>query len=126
MSNGNEYAADIFTVDRKTPAACPLLVGVASQKRMKFGLSRGLLPAVLVSPSQLVDSRRSMVTPPNSRYFEPRAFAVNSSPLYVVLFCVENVMRLSVATPTFAELSVYIVNGWPDNGSLGSVGVLML
>ena len=97
--------------------------GTESQNRRPFGLSRPVV--AVVSPSQVVDARRSVVTPPNSRYFVPRALAVNSTPLYVVLFCVENVTRLSTTALKPPVVSVYIEIGWPASGRRESAGVLM-
>src|SRR3954465_4529757 len=116
MSYGNVYAPEAFTVVRNG--------GTASQKRSPFGLSRG--GVAVVSPSQEGDARRSVVMPPNSRYFAPRALAVNSTPSYLVLFTDEAVTRVSVATPTFPEFNVYIGIACPDSGNRGSDGVLML
>ena len=43
----------------------------------------------------------------------------------MVVFTSEYVQRLSIAVPTFVGFSVYIVIGWPDVGSRGSVGVVI-
>src|SRR5437016_14540957 len=76
-----------------------------SQIRRPFGLSRA--SRAELSPSQLFVTRLSVVTPPNSRYLAPRALIVNSTPLYVDLFCEPDVTRLSmtVLNPGFSVRS---------------------
>src|SRR5437763_13860464 len=100
MSYGNVYAPDALTVVRNG--------GTELQKRRPFASSRS---------SQLVDARLSVVTPPNSRYLAPRALTVNSKQLFVVLFDVEYVTMLLVATLTSAGVRVFIVIGSPESGS---------
>src|SRR5438874_48200 len=99
-SYGNEYAADAFTVVRNTPAGCPEVALTDSQNSRPFGLSRPEVPSVEPEPSQFEVMRRSVVTPPNRMNLSRRTLALTSKPLYVDLFCVEYVSRLSVAMPT--------------------------
>jgi hypothetical protein len=87
-----------------------------SQNRALLGLSRS---------SHVVDARRSVVTPPNMINLLRRTFPVTSNPLYVVWFCVENVTRLSVATPTLAGFNVNSEIGCAESGSLESEGAVM-